>query len=268
MPRIAIEDLDDPRLAVYRHLKRTNETRGLPRFVVEGDKLVARLAASRFPVESVVVSERRTTSLPASLSEEIPVYVLPHERLDELVGFNFHQGSLACGVRGDWPSPEEWFRDRRGVTLVVCPEIHNPENLGSIVRIADVFGVDGILVGPSCPDPFSRRILRVSMGTVLNVAIFGVADVPTELNRLRVSHGLRMAACVASTDAIPVSLYRRPERLAVVLGHEAHGVPAAIEAVCDDRITIPMRPGAGSLNVAVAAGIVLYALADPTRHAR
>ena len=52
------------------------------------------------------------------------------------------------------------------LTLVVCPRLSNPENLGAIARIGDVFGIDAILAGPSCPDPLSRRVLRVSMGSI------------------------------------------------------------------------------------------------------
>ena len=55
MPRVPIDDLDDPRIAVYRSLKATNQTRGLDQFVVEGEKLVERLLASRFPIVSILL---------------------------------------------------------------------------------------------------------------------------------------------------------------------------------------------------------------------
>ena len=59
MARVAITDLDDPRIAIYRSLKATNQTRGLGQFVVEGEKLVERLLASRFPLVSVLVTDRQ-----------------------------------------------------------------------------------------------------------------------------------------------------------------------------------------------------------------
>ena len=100
MARIKIDDLDDPRIAIYRSLKTTNQTRRLDQFVVEGEKLVARLLESRFPLVSVLVTDRHEPRHGFTIAEEVPTYVLPHELIDRLVGFPFHRGVLACAVRG------------------------------------------------------------------------------------------------------------------------------------------------------------------------
>ena len=169
MPLERMIDLDDPRIAVYRSLKATNQTRGLDHFVVEGDKLVRRLAASRFPVVSILATDRFDGSrLDQILSEDVPIYRVPFEQVHAIVGFPFHRGVLGCGRRIDWPECKQIVRFAgKRCTLVICPKISNPENLGAIARIGDVFGIDAILAGPSCPDPLSRRVLRVSMGSVL-----------------------------------------------------------------------------------------------------
>jgi tRNA G18 (ribose-2'-O)-methylase SpoU len=147
-----VSNLDDPRLAVYRALKATNQTRDLGQFVVEGEKLVERLLASRFPTASVLVTDRRWPRLAPEVPDDVPVYVVPFEQVHDIVGFPFHQGVLAAGVRlprPDWRAL--WAGDDPGrrLTLVVCPRISNPENLGSIARLADAFGIDGLLTGPS-----------------------------------------------------------------------------------------------------------------------
>ena len=98
MPRVPIADIDDPRVAIYRHLKATNLTRSRDRFVVEGEKLLGRLLESRFPVESVLVSDRHERRVAAGVPEDVPLFVAPHAMIDVLVGFNFHQGVLASGV--------------------------------------------------------------------------------------------------------------------------------------------------------------------------
>src|SRR5271155_4798559 len=100
MPRVPITDLDDPRIAIYRNLKATNQTRSSGQFVVEGEKLLDRLLASPHPIASVLAGARHESRVAAKVSSEVPLYVLPHELLDLLVGFNFHQGVLAAGVRG------------------------------------------------------------------------------------------------------------------------------------------------------------------------
>src|SRR5580693_5769885 len=97
MPRIPIDDLDDPRLAIYRHLKATNETRGGDTFIVEGEKLVYRLLASRFPTESVLVTDRYESHHAAQVPEDVPMFVIRHDRIEALVGYHFHRGVLACG---------------------------------------------------------------------------------------------------------------------------------------------------------------------------
>ena len=264
MPRIPIDDLDDPRLAIYRSLKTTNLTRGLDQFVVEGEKLVARLLESRFPLVSILVTDRHLPALGFNLPEEIPVFVLPHERIDRLVGFPFHRGVLACAARQPQPAIEEIIASRPApVFLVVCPKLSDPENLGAIARISDVFGVDAILTGPECPDPFSRRVLRVSMGSALRVPIVVSDRLADVVDRLVDAFSVRLLAAVADPSALPFEKLSLPARSALVLGDEDRGIDPEWLARCHEQITIPMRKGARSLNVAVAAGILIHGMLHP-----
>ena len=256
-----IVDLDDPRLAVYRHLKSTNETRDSGQFVVEGDKLFERLLDSDFPLASVLVSDRAGPLGLERVPDDVPVYLVPHERMELLVGFNFHRGVLASGLRKPWPKLDDVVNsagDR--TTLVVCPRIDNPENLGGILRIADVFGVLAVVTGARCPDPLSRRVLRVSMGSSLCVPVVAPEDLKSALLRLQNEHRFRLTATVLDPTAAPLEQFRRADRVAVLLGSEGTGLDQEWVNLCDDLLTIPMRAGAESLNVAVAAGIILYHL--------
>ena len=103
MLRIPIDDLDDPRIAVYRSLKATNQTRDLGQFVVEGERLVERLLDSRFPMVSVLLADRHEDRLTRPIPEEVPAYIVSHAMIDQVVGFPFHRGILACGERRPWP---------------------------------------------------------------------------------------------------------------------------------------------------------------------
>jgi tRNA G18 (ribose-2'-O)-methylase SpoU len=259
MTRVPISDLDDPRIAMYRRLKATNVTRRSDQFVVEGEKLFDRLLLSPFHLASVLVTDRHESRIAASMPEGVPLFVVPHSLISVVVGFNFHRGILACGVRSAWPALDEIVQAAgRRLTLVICPALNNPENLGAIIRISDVFGVDAVVVGGPCPDPFSRRVLRVSMGTSLHTPVVGAHDVAAELDRLRSRWGVELAATVVGPAAEPVDSATRPDRFALVLGSESDGLSAEWIERCDRRITIPMRAGAESLNVAVAAGIFLH----------
>jgi tRNA G18 (ribose-2'-O)-methylase SpoU len=256
-----ISDLDDPRLAVYRSLKATNQTRRLDQFVVEGEKLVARLLVSRFPVVSILATDRFVDRLETPLPAEIPLYVVPFEQVHTLVGFPFHRGVLACGQRRASPNWQEVLpHDARRSTVVIFPQLSNPENLGAIARIGDVFGIDAILAGPSCPDPFSRRVLRVSMGSVLQLPVL-ISDRIEEIAReLESEHQFELWAAVAENSAPDFATLTRPGRLGLVFGDEDRGVDAQWLRLCKRTVTIPMRPGAGSLNVSVAAGVLLHHL--------
>ncbi len=266
MPTVVLYDLDDPRIAIYRRLKATNQTRDSGQFVVEGEKLFDVLRTCRFPMTSVLVPEREAPRFEPRVPFDIPLYVLPRQLISELVGYGFHQGVLASGQRQPWPILDHLLPPAgQAATLIVCPQIDNPENLGAIVRLGDVFGVDAVLVGPRCPDPLSRRVLRVSMGMSLQLPVIARDDLATDVERLRTQWGFERLATVTGPDATPLDSVKRPERLLLMFGSESAGLATEWVERCDGRITIPMRPGAESLNLAIAAGIVLYHLTSRSR---
>jgi tRNA G18 (ribose-2'-O)-methylase SpoU len=190
--------------------------------------------------------------------------VVPDDWVEQIVGFNFHRGMLACARRK--PNADLGALCASSVqspTLVVCPDVQNPENLGSFMRIASAFGVAAVVLGPDCADPLSRRVLRVSMGAALSVPIAVIDDLTPKLTALRHDQGFELWATVTARSADPFDQPLRPDRLAVLFGSEGHGLSAQYLDLCDRRITVPMQSGVDSLNVAVAAGIVLHHLTRP-----
>lgn len=257
--RIPIDDLDDPRIQPYRNLKASNLMRHGEFFIAEGTKVVDRLLRSDYETASVLLSEKREAEWLQKIPDAVPVYVVPQRLGAQLVGFNFHVGVVACGRRRPSPSLESVLsRDASRLTVVVCPNCDNPENLGAIVRISRGFGVDLVLLGSGCCDPFSRRVLRVSMGTAFRQAIIESRDLVSDLRRLKAERDFELLATVLDRNATPLSLAKRPTRLGILLGNEAEGLRPEWIAECDHAVTIPMSAEADSLNVAVAAGIFLY----------
>lgn len=257
--QILLDSIDDPRLGPYRNLKDRELARLGGRFIAESDLVVRRLLASDYPVESVLVARRKSDALAAVAPDNLPLYVLPEGELDAVIGYPFHTGILAVGLRKPAVSLEQVIPRGSGrSTLVVCPDLTNHENLGSLIRISSAFGADAIILGPRCSDPFYRMCIRVSMGTIFSLPLVRSADLLADLTRLKNDFGYQLAATVLDSAAEAVHAAERPDRFALLFGNEAVGLSAEQIAACHRRITLPMRRGTDSLNVAVAAGIFLY----------
>lgn len=253
-----VENLNDPRLWPYRELKDRALDRSGRWFVAEGEHVVRRLLASDFHVESVFLSEKRI-DIASDVREGVPVYVAPQPVMEQVLGFKFHSGVIACGRRKPRRTIDEVVpRERDRLTLVICPDISNVENIGSIIRLSAGFGADALILGENCHDPFWRQSIRVSMGTVFSLPIVHTDDLLRDLARLRREWGVELAATVLDTDAEPLAGAKRAARFGLLLGGEAQGLAPEYVAACDRRVTIPMKLGTDSLNVAVAAGIILY----------
>lgn len=264
MALVPIHDLDDPRLAVYRHLKDTNETRREGLFVVEGGKLVERLLASRFPVVSVLLGKRWVARYAQLAPAAAPTYVVPDDGIEALIGFNFHRGVLACARRLPAVPLADLVGSRgRKLSGVVCADIQDRENLGSILRTSLALGADACLLGPQTCDPFARRVLRVSMGAVLRMPLATSTDLASDLVELRDRHGVELVATVLDPQAEPLSTCRVSDRFALLFGNEGNGLPTHLTELCQRKVTIPMSADVDSLNVGVAAGVLLHGLLRP-----
>lgn len=256
---IPIESLDDPRIAHYRNLKDRELAREGGRFMAEGELILRRLLASDYPVESVLLEELRAPELAPLVPSEVPVYVAPRSVFRHIVGHKFQSGILAVGRRKPFLTVDQLVEQaNEPSTLVICPEIASVENIGSLIRIAAAFGCDGMLLGERCHDPFWRQSVRVSMGTLFKLPLARSQDILLDLKRLRETWGYELAATVLDEAAEPLESAPRGRRLGILFGNEAQGLDPASIAACDRRVTIPMRPGVDSLNVAVAAGIFVY----------
>lgn len=257
--RIPISSLDDPRVQPYRNLKASNLSRHGEWFIAEGTKVVDRLLQSPFETVSVLLMEKREAEWLPKIAEQIPVYIVPENVGSEIVGFKFHVGVVACGRRKKNPKLEDVLpSDAKKLTVVVCPNCDNPENLGAIIRICRGFDVDLVLLGTGCCDPYSRRVLRVSMGTAFWQPVIESADLLGDLRRLKSEWNFELAATILDSESTPLTQSRRSDRFGILLGNEATGLSSDCISVCDHRVTIPMSKSADSLNVAVAAGIFLH----------
>lgn len=217
-------------------------------FVVEGHKLTQEALASGFPVLGVVV--RGQTPPPAG---DFPLFQADEATFAKLSTLEQPEGVLAqigfpenrpfCG-----PAP-----DGLPAGGFVLDGVQDPGNLGTILRIADWFGLGAVVLGPGCVDPLNAKTLRASMGAIFRVPIYTVAD---------------LAAWLAAQPGPCWRADMEGERLGqaplsaqdwVVLGNEANGISPQLRALETLKpLTIPRFGAAESLNVSIAAGILAW----------
>lgn len=265
MARTLDEDVNrdslDATIGLYRDLRDADRRRqGF--FVVEGRLLVERLVTtSRFSVHSVLVTPAMATALePVLAGADVPMLVVDHPAIREIVGFKFHRGALGLGRRGD-PVPLETLLTPLARTLVVLERVADPENVGAVMRNARAFGADGVVLAPGVADPLGRKAIRVSAGAALVMPFVQSTDWPEDLGRLRAA-GFTLVALTPDPSATELEtlIARPPDRVALLLGSEGHGLSAAARAAAEVEVRIPIACEVDSLNLAVAAGIALHRL--------
>ena len=262
-----IEDPADPRIAPFREARDGELRRREGLFLAEGRLLVRRLLESaRFPVRSLLLTEPALDDLRDLLvgAGAPAVHVASTATIRVIVGFKFHRGCLALGLRGEALSAEALVSAPGARTLLALEGLADPDNVGAVFRNAAAFGAAGVLLSADCADPLYRKAIRVSMGATLSVPFARVADWPAALAALR-RDGYRLVALCPRPDAedIGEAAARTPRasRLALLVGTEGKGLSDATRAAADLAVRIPMAPGVDSINVAAACGIALHRLA-------
>ncbi len=261
---IAIEDVDDPQVAMFRLNERglTNRPQrrapdGPGMFLAEGDLVVERaLDAGCEPVAALIDAER-PPAIAARFDDAVPVYAGGAGVRAQVLQLGLPQPIVALFRRPPRATVTELIG--RCNRLVVLEAVDNPANVGSIVRNALALGWDGLLLDATSADPLARRALRVSMGQALHLPFARTDDLPTAVRTMRAA-GLRVLALTPSPDADEITSVAAASRMAVVIGSERDGLTTDVLAASDRRVRIAMSNGVDSLNAAAASAIALHAL--------
>jgi len=268
MPLIHIDGPADPRISLYRSVSDAELLRRHGLFVAEGRLVVQRVIDGHFSLHSLLVNETNYRALSDALAgvpPDVPVFGCDTRDFEDITGFNLHRGCLAL-VERPAPTPAcEILRKAR--TLVVLEGATNADNVGGVFRNAAAFGVDGVLLSPTCCDPFYRKAIRTSMGATIRVPFARIEDWPGGLADLRAT-GFTVVALSprrSSTTLDDFAESERPARVALILGTEGDGLTEAAMSAADLSIRIPISDSVDSLNLAVACGIALSRLSDKGR---
>jgi TrmH family RNA methyltransferase len=214
--------------------RRQREKLGL--FSCEGEDLVAAaLDAGLQPVEALFAGERPI------LAERLPgAEAVAPELLASVSGLPHPARVIAVFRKADLPRGTD-----RPAGLALW-HVADPGNVGTLIRTADALGPAFVALSPGCGDPTGPKALRASAGAVFRVPQAEFDSAPEPRVGL-VAHGGR-----------PLPDADLPERVTFVLGAEREGLPEEVVEACDELATIPLAPGAESLNVAAAGAVALY----------
>lgn len=260
---VEMHDLADPRLGDYAHLRDVQLRKSLEAehglFIAEGEKVVRRAVEAGYVPRSFLMAPRWVESLADVLdaAPDVPCFVADEALIEHLTGFHVHRGALASVHRKPLPDLHEVLGGAHRV--VVLEDLVDHANVGAAFRSAAALGWDAMLLSPRCADPLYRRSVKVSMGTVFSLPYTRIEDWHDGPQQLR-DAGFSVLALTPANDAKDLDQIAPPDRCALLVGGEGHGLSRRWMRDADTNIRIPMAADVDSLNVAAALAVACYVL--------
>ncbi len=234
-------------------------------FIAESPKVIERALDAGCQPVSFLMEKKHVQTQGREILErcpDVPVYVAKPEILAQVTGYQLTRGMLCAMKRPDLLPVEEVCKHAKRIAIL--ENVVNPTNVGAIFRSAAALGMDAVLLTGGCADPFYRRAIRVSMGTVFQIPwtyIEGKTCAwPEEgISCLR-KMGFKTAAMALKKESVSIDDENllAEEKLAVILGTEGDGLATDTIADCDYTVLIPMAHGVDSLNVAAASAVAFW----------
>ncbi|MBH0230100.1 TrmH family RNA methyltransferase [Halobacillus yeomjeoni] len=217
------------------------------RFLVEGYHLVEEALKSDWNVVEMILRE--------DISYEVPDGVEPFKVsskvFDTIAETETPQGIAAVVEQ------KQWDFKPASLTLVV-DAVQDPGNLGTMIRTADAAGFDQIIFGSGTVDPYNDKVLRSTQGSVFHIP-FHQGDLKDFLPVLK-ENGVQIWASTLNEKAAPYNQLSAPKQAALIVGNEGQGVNEEWIGMADEQVYIPIYGQAESLNVSIAAAVMMYHL--------
>jgi len=232
------------------------------RFVLEGARLIKDAVLSGVHIQAVLFEEnalKKNTTLSdlyAFLNEKnIDIYTVTEALADALADTINTQGVFCIAFMLD----KHIFSDRietNGIYLAL-ESIQEPGNLGTILRTAEAFGINGVFLSGDCADIYSPKVLRASMGAVFRLPFLLADNLPSTLTELK-AKGMACLAAVADIDAEDIINVKISGGAVISIGNEGNGLSQNSIDACGEKVTIRMKGRAESLNAAAAAAVLMW----------
>ncbi len=192
---------------------------------------------------------------------KIVVIRSPRNVLDRMSQTHNHQGVIAAVASHEYVEIDDILAkaadEGRAPLLVVLDELKDSYNLGSVLRIADAAGVDGVVIPKHRSIGLDSVVAKASAGAIEYVPVARVTNIAQTLRELKEKHGFWVCG-TAAEGSTPYDKADYKGSLAIVIGSEGEGMRDSVQKECDFLLSIPMAGRVNSLNAAVAAGIVIF----------
>ena len=232
------------------------------RFLAEGGRLCEEAIQSGWEVERLLYCSSFLHSLRArqalKLAQQKNI-IIDEVSVDAFVSISdtINSQGVVAVVHKRTPrvDPLEHIRENPRSLYVAVEKLHDPGNLGTIMRTADWLGIDGMLIGRECVEIYNPKVVRASMGSIFRLPIHEVEGFVELLKKFHL-----FGAVIYSADQsgdFPYTTLRFAPKRVLVLGDEVEGVSPAVQEIVQHRLSIPKRGGGESLNVAIAAAILM-----------
>ena len=214
-------------------------------FVAEGDKVVSEFINSNFNIKHIFCSEEWWTQNNAHLTATEIVIDKP-ENLKKLSNLQSPPAVIAVI---EMPEPVE--NDIEKGLVLALDEVQDPGNVGTIIRIADWFGISYILAGAGTADAYNPKVVQATMGSLARVKVLPV-ELEQQLQQLEQNNPV----CGAVLEGENIYNAQLPESAVILIGNEGNGINQSLLPLIDLKLAIPAFGKAESLNAAVATGII------------
>jgi RNA methyltransferase, TrmH family len=241
-----IDSAKNPRVKAWKKLKTRKEREKEGLFLVEGYHLVEE--ALKHGVRELIMSE--DIALPSHWDvKECEVYIVPSSLIKEIGDTETTQGILAvCEMR-------EEDKGNIAEKVLLIDGIQDPGNLGTIIRTAEASGIELVVLGKGTVDLYNAKTIRSTQGALFHVPIIS-KDLGAFISELKEREVPVYGTSLK--NALPYREVEKSEKFAILLGNEGNGVKEEYLEMTTQNLYIPIIGKSESLNVAVAAGIVLY----------
>ncbi|MFZ2845980.1 MAG: RNA methyltransferase [Lactococcus chungangensis] len=217
-------------------------------YLIEGQHLYEEALKSGANVKQIFVTEKFA---------DIPDAILVS---DEVMKF-LSDAETPQGIIAEVSLEPASIKPEQLSKLLILENVQDPGNVGTMIRTADAAGFDGVILTAGSADSYSPKVLRTMQGSHFHLPIFLENDVQNLYQRLK-NQGITVIATTLSETSVDYRTISQPEKFALIMGNEGAGITPETSVTADILAHINMPGQAESLNVAVAAGIMIFSLTD------